>query len=101
MPTGSNRTTCLSAMNSLADYVLHASDCDRPDVRRALAGKRATGRGLDGWARGPPSWLIRYRSGVSWREPSGRAAAHVARAEGLPLLGRPLVEQHVRALQRC
>src|SRR5258708_2666585 len=95
MPTGSNRTTCLSAMNSLANYVLrtgtgHTSvQEEEPRAGASAAGPAAL---LPGF--------LRYRSGVGGRGPSGRAAAHVVRAEGLPLFRRPLVEQHVRALQR-
>src|SRR5258707_4138361 len=96
MPTGSNRTTCLSAMNSLANYVLrtgtgHTSvQEEEPRAGASAAGPAAL---LPGF--------LRYRSGVGGRGPSGRAAAHVVRAEGLPLFGRHLVEQHVRALQRA
>src|SRR5947209_14958624 len=96
MPTGSNRTTCLSAMNFLAENARGRSEA-------------TIGAGKDLQARSDPSQLrcIQLVTACSaavllsrWRRPAGRSLTHVVGAESLPLLVRHFVEQHVRALQR-
>src|SRR5215469_1441744 len=109
MPTGSNLTTCLSAMNPLATACFGAAT-GQPKIRasagRPAAGKRAASRGLAGlgprpsflasalWDRAGLGVTPRPLSGVDGRGASGRALAHVVRPERLPLLRRHLVEQH-------
>src|SRR5260370_34561262 len=84
MPTGSNRTTCLSDMAPLADRALEMD-----------AGRRAAGRAL-----GPPPLLVTvrlpdpligYRSPSSWRCAASGVFPDVVAAECLPLLKRHLV----------
>src|SRR5438309_8163309 len=46
------------------------------------------------------SLMVLFRSGLGRRRTTCRAALDVVRVEGLLLVGRHLVEEHVRALQR-
>src|SRR5262249_36689186 len=98
MPTGSNRTTCLSAM-----VPSQVSRCARPWASRSV-GKRRRAEGLGR----RPSFLIALCLYCCWlgrrsrvdREAAGGAGAVVLRHEGLAVFRRHLVEQDVGALQR-
>src|SRR5262245_51638516 len=100
MPTGSNRTTCLSAMGSLtvSRSAPFPGTSRGPDRGSRTGGPRAK-------ASGPPFlWVCLLsnagrRSGVD-REAAAGAAAAVLGCELLALLRGHLVEEHIGALQR-
>src|SRR5205823_4393738 len=94
IPTGSNRTTCLSAMNFLART---------PEAAAKRPSEPGRTRG-EIWSfpasvfqlvtACPAAGLVSRR-----RRPSGRSLTHVVGAESLAFLVGHLVEEHVRALQ--
>ena len=84
MPTGSNRTVCVLPMFSLAA----AAAAQRPGRPRGRRPGRST------------SWRRASGRGALRRRPPGGAAGLVVRDVLLALLGRHLVEQDVRALER-
>src|SRR5690242_7825835 len=94
MPTGSNRTTCLSAIDFLAENARGRSEATigagKDQVREIwsfpVSDQLVTA--------GPAAVLVSRR-----RRPTGRSLTHVVGAEGFPLLVGHLVEQHVGALQ--
>src|ERR1700730_12496934 len=100
MPTGSNRTTCLSAMtpSRTTNHELRTTTCG---LRLRTAGRRWGGRGL---AAALPSCLLvplGYRSAIRGRRTARGALAHIVRVEGLTLFWRLLIEQHVGAQHRA
>src|SRR6266536_1325424 len=117
MPTGSNRTTCLSLIPTSVSARCHRGRGGGPGLG-LRGGPRLSSRacllGCSGCrSAGPPfsavsAVLLSRRSaqltlssaGVRRRWPAGRAAADVVRVERLALRRCHLVEQHVRALHR-
>src|SRR5258708_12866248 len=90
MPTGSNRTTCLSAMNSLANYVLRTGT-GHTSVQEE---EPRTGASAAGPAALLPGFL-RYRSAAGGPGPSRRAAPPRIPPESPPPLPPPLVLPHL------
>src|SRR5450432_1385368 len=91
IPTGSNRTTCLSAMAP-----------SRTERGLRTGQEHRTERGAGGRGHRPPAvraYRVRYRL-VLRRGTAGRALADVVRVERGPLFRCHLVEQHVRAEHR-
>src|ERR1700760_2795855 len=84
-PTGSKRTRCFSAITT-SGLGLRETGGPKASLRPS---RRADYRAL-----------LRLMSVVSRSWPTGRALLDVVGVEGVALLLRPLVEQHVRALNR-
>src|SRR2546430_17631964 len=100
MPTGSNRTTCLSAMAPSRGVAIRSVP---GHLARSFAGRerRAEGLGLrPSFLALPPASRAGRRSAVGGREAAGRAAADVARVVGHGPFRGHLVGQAVGAPPR-